>query len=281
MTKPKLLLSFSGGKTSAYMTWWMLNEWPDREQWDIVVVFANTGKEDEGTLVFVDDCEWVFGVDIVWVEAVPKLKGKGWGVDHKVVNFSNAARKGEPFEAMISRLGIPTTNAPFCSDQLKRKAIQSYLTSIGWRSYWKAIGIRADEPTRINENAVKKRILYPLAHLNPKTKQDISDWWALRDFNLDIHPDDGNCTNCWKKDIHRLCRNARRVPKSFDWWHEMTDKYGHFNPRNSPLKPPFNFYRGNLSPKDIFILSKMPLEQINRMASREKLDGCQESCEAW
>lgn len=145
--RKRLLISFSGGRTSAFMCWWLLNKWEQRNEYDIVIVFANTGKEDEGTLFFVDECAVEFGLNIIWVEGYPSEKGKGWSVKHKIVNYETAARKGEPFEAMIAKLGIPSTNAPFCSDQLKRKAIESYLKSIGWgkSSYIKAIGIRAEE----------------------------------------------------------------------------------------------------------------------------------------
>lgn len=58
--------------------------------------------------------------------------------------------------------------------------------------------------------------------------------------------------------------------------------YGEFMPRKKcKLKPPFNFYRGNISPKDIFTLSTYPIEEINKLATREALDGCATSCEAF
>ena len=286
LKKKRLLISFSGGRTSAFMCWWLLNKWEKRHEYDIVIVFANTGKEVEGTLFFVDECAQEWGIDIVWVEGYPSNKGKGWKVEHKVVNYETASRNGEPFEAMIARLGIPSTNAPFCSDQLKRKTIESYLKSIGWATgtYEIAIGIRVDEPkrylTKSGKRKVKKNRILPLVDDFPVVKAWIMNWWAQQPFNLDIHTDEGNCDNCWKKDTPLLCRNALRKPESYQWWQKMTDKYGRLNPRNTELKPPFNFYRGNLSPADIInlALNKSQVE-LKKLSKSDKIFACGESCE--
>lgn len=285
MKKENLLVSFSGGRTSAYMMKWIYDNWSDK--YNLITVFSNTGKEREETLQFVHECSERWNIPIVWVEASHKdsngntYSKKGWKVNHRIVSYLTASRNGEPFEEMISVLGIPTTNAPFCSDQLKRKVIESYLKSIGWKDFYKAIGIRSDEIDRVNSNFRAKKILYPLVNENPMTKQDVLNWWADNNFDLTVDADLGNCDNCWKKDLKRLCRNARNYPKSFDWWQLMTDRYGNYNPRNTDLKPPFNFYRGNLSPKDIFTVSELPENEITAKAAREKLDGCSESCEAF
>ena len=44
----------SGGRTSAFMTKKILDEYSD--QYEIVVCFANTGQENDATLDFVKEC---------------------------------------------------------------------------------------------------------------------------------------------------------------------------------------------------------------------------------
>lgn len=184
-----------------------------------------------------------------------------------------------PYEEMVSVLGIPSTNAPFCSDQLKRKAIESYLKSIGWKKYYTAIGMRYDEPKRLKKNADKKKLIYILVDYTVMAKYDILAWWANYKFNLTVEEGFGNCDNCWKKSLKQLINNYKKRPYSFDWWQHITDTYGHMNPRESDLKPPFNFFRGNLSPKDIKQLAESK-QEINETINESEL-GCSESCEAF
>lgn len=285
MKKEKLLVSFSGGRTSAKMMKWIYDNWA--EKYELLTVFSNTGKEDEETLKFVHECEVRWGIPIIWVEVMHKddngnrFSPKGWKVSHKIVSYETASRNGEPFEEMISVLGIPSTVAPFCSDQMKRKPIESYLKSIGWKDFYKAIGIRSDEVDRVNPNFKKLKILYPLVNESPTTSKESKDWFNEQGFDLNVHPDSGNCDNCLKKNINILCRNAIRIPESFDWWQDMTDKYANYSPRNGEAKPPFSFFRGGLNPVDIFELSKESKYRIDEISETDRLNGCGGSCEAF
>jgi 3'-phosphoadenosine 5'-phosphosulfate sulfotransferase (PAPS reductase)/FAD synthetase len=61
------VISFSGGRTSAYMLWRVLEANGGLPE-DAIVCFANTGKEEEATLEFVRDCEVNWGIKIHWLE---------------------------------------------------------------------------------------------------------------------------------------------------------------------------------------------------------------------
>jgi 3'-phosphoadenosine 5'-phosphosulfate sulfotransferase (PAPS reductase)/FAD synthetase len=62
------VISFSGGRTSAYMLWRILQAHDGTLPDDVLVCFANTGREHEGTLRFVHDCATHWGVRVRWLE---------------------------------------------------------------------------------------------------------------------------------------------------------------------------------------------------------------------
>lgn len=296
--KDKLLISFSGGRTSAFMTQWLLQNMKDR--FEMIVVFANTGKEREETLLFVDECDKRFGLDLVWIEAVTHYE-KGKGVSARLVDFNSASRNGEPFEAFIKKHGIPNIGAPKCSRELKACAIRAYARSIGWKRYYTAIGIRADEKHRINTKTMKKqRIIYPLATLLHISKSDINLFWSKQDFDLQLKSYEGNCDLCWKKSTRKLMTIVSENPHLAEWWKTMEQRYENFIPassqHNPKMKPPLRFYRSNMSINNIIedassgfdpavdeskiISSCKQLAFFNGWLDVEDA-GCAQSCEAF
>lgn len=94
------LYSVSGGRTSGYMASLARELHPSD---NILFIFANTGKEDEETLIFLDKCDKQFNLNLVWVEAaVSPLSGVGTA--YKIVDFNTAAREGRPFKDVIEKM---------------------------------------------------------------------------------------------------------------------------------------------------------------------------------
>ena len=267
----KLLVSTSGGRSSLYMAKRIKDEWSGL--YDLLFMFANTGKEREETLAFEDRCDREWNLGVVWVEAVTHLQ-PGRACTHRVVSFQTAARKGEPFESVISKYGIPNMNYLHCTRELKANAIRSYVQSIGWTDYLIAQGMRADEPKRIKP---KEGVIYPLACTWPMTKLDILDWWKDQPFDLGLKEHQGNCDACHKKSLSKLVRIAQENPSTFDWWREMEKKYG--TAGHNVDGTPRTFFRGHRSASDIVEISKLltPLP----LAADDADAGCSESCEAF
>lgn len=125
MEKEKYQISFSGGRTSGYMTKLLLDNFSD--QYEFIVTFANTGMEDTRTLDFVNNCDKYFGFSTVWLEAdVYHNQRKGTGF--KIVTYETASRNAEPFEEVVRKYGIPNPAFPHCTRELKLAPMRAYLT---------------------------------------------------------------------------------------------------------------------------------------------------------
>ena len=157
--KKNLVVSFSGGETSAYLCKWLLDN--KSNDYNMIFIFANTGDEEEETLNFVNKCATEWNINIIWVEALVNHKER-ISSKHKIVNFNTASRNREPFIDVIKKYGIPNQNFLHCNRELKLNPINSYIKSIGWEKYETAIGIRIDEIDRVNINRNKFNLIYPL-----------------------------------------------------------------------------------------------------------------------
>tara|TARA_R110002012_G_C11494458_1_gene596539 strand:+ start:52 stop:876 length:825 start_codon:yes stop_codon:yes gene_type:complete len=218
-----LLVSFSGGETSAYLAKWLLDN--KSKEYNMIFVFANTGDEEERTLEFVNECSVNWGIEIVWVEAVVH-KDERKASTHKIVNFKNASRNREPFINVIDKYGIPNQNFLHCNREMKLNPIRSYVKSLGWNNYETAIGIRVDEIDRVNKNRKKLKLIYPLVEMKPTTKQEISSWWSKQNFRLNLQSYKTNCRTCWKKSDKVLAKIYKDNPEYFNFNKQMESKYG-------------------------------------------------------
>jgi hypothetical protein len=262
-----LLVSFSGGETSAFMAQWLNNNYEKYGYENIVFVFANTGEENEETLKFVEQCNKYFKLNIQWIEADIIHEHKK-GTRYYRTDFDNASRKGEPFQQMIAKYGIPNQANPQCTRELKGAPILSF--GKDWfnrEKYHTAIGIRIDESDRMNEKAKKMGFIYPLIDetMIPASKPMINFYWRSMPFRLELKGYQGNCKTCWKKADKKLYQIAKETPQFFDFMDKMEEKYGNFFPpqriekwlkEGKEVPKDITFFRNNRSAKQMLLEAK-------------------------
>lgn len=223
-------ISFSGGRTSGYMLWRILqaHQWilPD----NVKVIFANTGKEMEETLRFVQACSVHWNVPITWVE----YRQRSGEHQFEVVNMKTASRQGEPLEAVIShRTFLPNPIARFCTVEAKIRTMHCYLRSIGWTEWDSYVGIRADEPRRVaklgNQDYGKHEQRFaPLATAGITAKH-VGKFWEGHTFDLGLPNINGttmhgNCDLCFLKGGKQVYSLIREQPSRALWWMKQEAK---------------------------------------------------------
>ena len=217
------VISFSGGRTSAYMLHKVI-EANDGLPKDAIVCFANTGKEHESTLNFVHDCEKHWNISINWLEY------RAENPKFEVVTFDTASRKGEPFEQLITKKNyLPNPVARFCTEELKVKAIDRYIKSLGIEEFETMVGVRADEPRRLPKlRARGLRVPLADAQIN---QDDVQSFWRSAPFDLQLEFRDGvtalgNCDLCFLKGPNQIKGLVNNFPERAIWWAEMEQKIG-------------------------------------------------------
>jgi len=230
-------ISFSGGRTSGYMLYKILevnDGLPDRAK----VIFTNTGREMDQTLDFIQECSDRWNVKIVWLEYDINESKIGF----KEVNHNSASRNGEPFEKLIaSKQVLPNVLMRYCTVELKIRTAKRYLRKNKWKNWFNLVGLRYDEQSRLNKKEKKDLFVnrYPIAEAKD-TIDDVDQFWSKQNFKLNLpvvrgRTMYGNCDGCFLKSEDQLAMLAKEFPQRFDWWlqqeknHTHRGDYGYFN----------------------------------------------------
>lgn len=222
MTNPYLIqgpasISFSGGRTSAYMLQKIVEAHGGKLPDDVMVTFANTGKERAETLRFVHDCATHWGVHIRWVEwrprpalAVPYSEEEIAAGDpdalwwlaavercgdagFEEVGFNSASRRGEPLTAVIrDHKYLPNPLTRFCTTDTKVRTMQRYLKAQpGMANCNQVIGLRHDEGMRVmkalarnDSNKEPFKVVMPMAKARA-VKRDVLTHWLGETMRID------------------------------------------------------------------------------------------------
>lgn len=216
------VISFSGGRTSGYMLWRLLQEHNGKLPDDWIVIFTNTGKERNETLDFVQQCSEQWNVPVTWLEYTNDTET---GNKYKVVDYTSASRNGEPYKLLISQRNyLPNPVTRFCTADLKIKPTKRFCKNVlGWNTWYNILGLRADEPRRVQRASVKTDIyqnITPLADWGI-TENDVLNFWIEQPFDLQLKHSEGNCDLCFLKGTTKLIGLIRRNPEAAEWWIEQ------------------------------------------------------------
>ena len=230
------LISFSGGRTSAYMLKMILDAHGGTLPDDVHVAFANTGKEREETLRFVHDCATHWNVKVRWLEWRTRRVKDDDGVAipfaqrFEEVGFNSASRDGRPFAELILAKGYtPNAVTRFCTSELKVRVMKYFMQSLGYEHWTNVVGLRHDEARRVAKSRApnKERWVTALPLDDAKvTNRMVRAFWAEQPFDLQLLPFEGNCDGCFLKARPKLWEVERTKPGTLEWWAQMEEGPG-------------------------------------------------------
>jgi 3'-phosphoadenosine 5'-phosphosulfate sulfotransferase (PAPS reductase)/FAD synthetase len=217
------VISFSGGRTSGLMLRRVLDAHGGTLPDDVVVAFANTGREMPATLDFVQECGDRWGVPIAWIE----YRWAPGGPSYERVNHNTASRAGEPLEALFrSKSMLPNPVSRFCTIETKIRTMKRFIRAeYGWDRWKNVVGLRADEMGRVGKATDPERnkkdrwdVVCPLAEAGINEGY-VLEFWAAQDFDLRLNGKwEGNCDGCFLKSRGALSRMMLDHPERMQWW---------------------------------------------------------------
>jgi len=281
MSEINHVVSFSGGRTSAYLVF-LMEIARKMFNWNVTYVFCDTGVESPLTYRFIREVVKFWGIKLVVLRAVmnPTL---GQGNSYEIFGPEDLSTHRmppfEPFKSMMKKYGTPYIGGGYCSDRLKKDPFTAYCDDVHGRGNYVAwLGIRSDEPKRLKP---KVNIRY-LADLVDIDKASILSWWKSQVFDLLITEEAGNCLFCFKKSTPKLALALKTNPGfARMWFHHIKSKEVRVvETRKTPSEI---MYRGYLSLEGIATMyeSSTVDELKERVHFTKSMDtgSCSESCE--
>ncbi len=275
----KKVVSFSGGRTSAYLCKVMIETF-GRENVDFI--YMDTGAEHEKTYEFIRSVNNEFKLNLTCLRGDFNQR-LGEGHKYKIVDIMDINQDLEPYRSMVNKYGTPTVASGWCTSRMKEETHDKYCNDkYGKGNYQTWIGIRADEPKRLGGVGKNNNLRY-MAEITDAEKHDVLDYWAKMPFDLGIEEWLGNCVFCFKKSNLKLAAAQRDEPKMYMEWLEIVEAAPDRNKKEG--RSSMHMYRNQRTlPEVIATFDGSTGGEIKaRMRGAKHLDtgSCSESCEVF
>ena len=270
------IVSFSGGRTSAYLCKVMIDKFGLD---NVRFIYMDTGAEHLKTYKFIKKVNNFFGLNLICLRG-DFNQPLGKGVNYKIVDINTLKPDLIPFSQMLKKYGVPYIGGMFCTDRMKLTPFKKYCDhNFGKNNYQTWLGIRIDEGKRLR---IKKDIKY-LADISDFEKQDVLNWWRSQPFDLDIDEWLGNCIFCPKKSNLKLAMAQREAPDLYNDFLKMLYSISVRNDTNTGHYS--KMYRGNQSLKSLIMTFNGSTDQeIKARIKGGKMaatNSCSENCDIY
>jgi len=265
------IVSFSGGRTSAYLVY-VIEGMRQRGEIDNVhYVFMDTGAEHPKTYEFIKNVVNHFKIDLVCIRA--KINPKhGVGTTYQIVDEIGCDMK--PWKDFVNKYGTPYSHIAHCTARLKTDPYEKWIKE-NFKEYTTWLGIRADEPQRLRK---RPNVKY-LADVSDYEKEDILEFWRSMPFDLNLSEWLGNCVFCVKKGTNKIALAAMDEPEMAKQFHDIlaSDKVKTLPSKTSPNE---NCFRNSMSIPQIIESYRDESKESLISSLRGNSGACSESCEA-
>lgn len=262
------VVSFSGGRTSAYLVHLMMTADPGTH-----FIFMDTGAEHPATYEFVRNIVKHWNIHITCLRVVPDPEMYKPST-YELLSVHDLRPDLEPWRRMVKKYGHPYVGGAFCTDRMKTVPFVKYCDEhYGKGNYITWLGMRVDEPKRVRPRG---GFAY-LANVSDFEKQDVLDWWKEQPFDLGIQEHLGNCVFCIKKSLQKVALATKDEPELAHQFIQMLDDHD--------IKSDRVMYRNNNTLSQVIALfDDVGRDELtSRMRSMRQYDtgSCSESCEAF